>query len=307
MKDSIYKNLLVVIKQNPGRFFGLLYPYVIIIVLGIGVYYLSHLGDIAQQKIPPITSAPISVSDLTLQQPIIIPPVDVYEISIPTPELIEIGRNIYKTSCASCHGVDGAGTGPGSAGLNPAPRNFTKHDGWINGETISGIYTTLQDGIINSAMIAYDFLTPMENFGLAHYIRSDFITDPPVDDEMDLLGLDILYDLSAGMNVPGQMPTESAMQLIAEKNVQKIEKITAAVEVINSIPGNKTSQLLKSVTDDLQLALSALENSSKWRGSEELFITFLTTNVNQNGFNGKIFNLRSDEWDSLYNYLNSIL
>jgi len=305
MKNSIYKKLLVVIKQNPGRFFGLLYPYVIILSLGIGVYYLSHIGDVTQQNVPPIISSPPPVSDLTIQQPIIIPPVDVYEISIPTPDLIEIGRNIYKTSCASCHGVDGAGTGPGSAGLNPAPRNFTKHDGWINGETISGIYTTLQEGIPNSAMIAYDFLTPKENFGLTHYIRSDFITDPPVDDEMDLLGLDILYDLSAGMNVPGQMPTESAMQLIAEENVQKIEKVTA--EVVNSNPGNKTSQLLKSVTDDLQLALSALENSNKWRGSEDLFIKFLTTNVNQNGFSGKIFNLSSDEWDSLYNYLNSIL
>jgi len=307
MKDSIYKKLLVVFKQNPGRFFGLLYPYVLIIVLAVGVYYLSHMGDIAQQKIPPIISSPTPVSDLTFKQPIIIPPVDVYEISIPTPELIEIGRNIYNNSCASCHGANGTGNGPGSAGLNPAPRNFTKHDGWINGETITGIYTTLQEGIPNSAMIAYDFLTPKENFGLAHYIRSEFIADPPVDDEMDLLGLDILYDLSAGMNVPGQMPTESAMQLIAEKNEQKIEKVTAAVEVINSEPGDETSQLLKSVTDDLQLAISALENSNKWRGSEDLFINFLTINVNQNGFNGKIFNLNSDEWESLYNYLNSIL
>lgn len=307
MKDSIYKNLLVVFKQNPGRFFGLLYPYVLLIVLAVGIYYLSHMGDIAQQKIPPIISSPTPVSDLTFKQPIIIPPVDVYKISIPTPELIEIGRNIYNNSCASCHGTNGTGNGPGSAGLNPAPRNFTKHDGWINGETITGIYTTLQEGIPNSAMIAYDFLTPKENFGLAHYIRSEFISDPPVDDEMDLLGLDILYDLSAGMNVPGQMPTESAMRLIAEKNEQKIEKVTVAVEVINSRLGDETSQLLKSVTDDLQLAISALENSNKWRGSEDLFINFLTINVNQNGFNGKIFNLNSDEWESLYNYLNSIL
>ncbi len=307
MNDSNYKDKIEEMKQNPGMLFGLFYPYILVIILGVGIYYLANEANVAQQKIPPLTSQPVVIADLTLQQPKVIPPVDVNQISVPTPELIAMGSKIYKTTCAACHGDEGTGTGPGSVGLNPAPRNFTKHDGWINGETIAGIYTTLQEGTLNSSMIAYDFLTPEENFSLAHYIRSEFINDPPMDDEMDLLGLDILYDLSAGMKVAGQMPTESAMQLIVEKYAFKFDKITATLEDINSNTGSKTSQLLKSVTDDLQLALSALENSNKWRGSEDLFIKFLTANVNQNGFNGKIFILNSDEWNTLYNYLNNIL
>jgi len=307
MSDSNYKDKIEEIKQNPAMVFGLFYPYILVILLGVGIYYLANEANVAQQKIPPLTTPSVQVADLTLQQPKVIPPVDVNQISVPTPELIAIGSKIYKSTCAVCHGDEGTGIGPGSVGLNPAPRNFTNHDGWINGETITGIYTTLQEGTLNSSMIAYDFLTPEENFGLVHYIRSEFIDDPPVDDEMDLSGLDMLYDLSAGMKVAGQMPTESAMQLIIENHAQKFDKITTVVENINKNLGSKSSQLLIGVIDNLQLALSALENSDKWQGSEDMFIKFLTTNVNQNGFNGKIFNLSSDEWNTLYNYLNNIL
>jgi mono/diheme cytochrome c family protein len=307
MKHSNYKDKIEEMKQNPGLLFGMFYPYILVIILGVGLYYLANESNVAQQKIPPLTAPAVVIADLSVQQPKVIPPVDVNQISVPTPELIAAGSEIYKTTCAACHGDEGTGTGPGSVGLNPAPRNFTKHDGWINGETITGIYTSLQEGTPNSSMIAYDFLTPEEKFALVHYIRSEFIEELLMDDEIDLAGLDILYDLSAGMKVAGQMSTESAMQFIAEENLIKYDKISAVVEDINTNTESKTLQLLNSVINDLPFALSALENSNRWRESEDTFIKFLTANVNQNGFNGKIFNLSSDEWTILYNYLNNIL
>ncbi|MGB5849946.1 MAG: cytochrome c [Ignavibacteriaceae bacterium] len=307
MNYSNYKDKSDEIKQNHGMLFGLFYPYILVIILAVGIYYLANEANVAQQKVPPLTAQPVIVTDLTLQQPKVIPPVDVNQISVPTPELIAIGSNIYKTTCASCHGDEGTGTGLASVGLNPAPRNFTKHEGWKNGETISGIFTTLQEGIPNSSMIAYDFLTPEEKFALAHYVRSEFIVDATLDDETDFAGLEILYNLSAGKKVAGQMPIESAMQLIAEQHKYKFDKITTVVENINTNTHSRTAQLLKNITDDLPLALSALENSDKWRKSEDLFMNHLTTNVYQNGFNSKIFNLNSDEWNKLYNYLNNAL
>jgi mono/diheme cytochrome c family protein len=34
-------------------------------------------------------------------------------------------KQIFETRCYTCHGMTGMGDGPGSAGLNPKPRNFT--------------------------------------------------------------------------------------------------------------------------------------------------------------------------------------
>lgn len=34
-------------------------------------------------------------------------------------------RLLFKSTCSTCHGVDGRGDGPGAAALTPKPRNFT--------------------------------------------------------------------------------------------------------------------------------------------------------------------------------------
>ena len=302
LKEQIEK-----LKENPGTAFGLLYPFVLVIILVIGFYYLSNEANVAQQNIPPAVGLKKAVvEDLTIQQPKKIPPIDVYTIAEPTPELIAIGKKIFTTTCAACHGEDGAGAGPGAVGLNPAPRNFTSNEGWINGQTLSGIFTTLTDGIPNSGMIAYDFLTPKERFALAHYIRKEFISNPPKDDEFDLMGLDALYNLSEEMDIPGQIPVKSAMKLIIDENSSKVQK---AKNALNKIMKDRTARpvLLNKVTDDLNLAISALANSNKWKANKESLESFLTLNVNQNGFNGEIFNLSQSEWDLLYNYLNGLL
>lgn len=33
--------------------------------------------------------------------------------------------HVFRTICATCHGADGTGNGPGAAALNPKPRNYT--------------------------------------------------------------------------------------------------------------------------------------------------------------------------------------
>jgi mono/diheme cytochrome c family protein len=35
------------------------------------------------------------------------------------------GQQLFGMMCATCHGMDGTGNGPGAAGLNPRPRNYT--------------------------------------------------------------------------------------------------------------------------------------------------------------------------------------
>ena len=43
--------------------------------------------------------------------------------SAPSPT--EEARTTFKTICATCHGENGTGDGPGAAALNPKPRNYT--------------------------------------------------------------------------------------------------------------------------------------------------------------------------------------
>ena len=307
IRNNKFDEILEKIKSNPGTAFGFLYPYVLIVVLAIGIYYLGNIGNVAQQKVPPLISEVPEVADLMIQQPRSVPPLDVNVVSKPTSELIEKGQVLFKSTCATCHGEDGRGTGPGSIGLNPAPRNFTKNEGWINGETVSGMYTTLQEGIPNSGMIAYDFLLPEEKFALIHYIRSSFITDPPVDTKAELDALDQIYNLSSGVEVPAQIPTKFAEQIIKNENDEKIKKAISAYDYVLYNDSNYSSILLNKITSNLQLAFSALANTDDWRGNKNALITFLTNNVNQNGFNGRIFNLNENEWTSLYNLLNNIL
>src|SRR5438093_10035008 len=44
----------------------------------------------------------------------------------PDTKMIEEGKKIYFRKCVWCHGVDGAGDGPGADRLWPRPRNFTQ-------------------------------------------------------------------------------------------------------------------------------------------------------------------------------------
>src|SRR5512141_532946 len=49
-----------------------------------------------------------------------------------SPEMLAKGKALYegKGTCVNCHGQSGAGDGPVSASLNPAPRNFHQHGFW---------------------------------------------------------------------------------------------------------------------------------------------------------------------------------
>lgn len=38
---------------------------------------------------------------------------------------LELGKKIFETNCAACHGPEGKGDGAAAAALNPKPRNFT--------------------------------------------------------------------------------------------------------------------------------------------------------------------------------------
>jgi mono/diheme cytochrome c family protein len=295
------------VKENPGTIFGFLYPYVLIVIIIIGLYYVANVGNIAINKTSAFIPDTTVIADLPVVQARTVPPVDIFKMKAPAAELIQKGKELFTTNCASCHNETGAGGGPAAVGLNPAPRNFTSPDGWKNGRTISAMYTTLEEGIAGSAMISYNFLTPQERISLIHYIRQQFMQNPPLDSEDDLSALNQLYNLSAGMKIPAQIPVKTAMKIIASENIQKLNKLDEAINSINNDRTKYSAKLFQSIVNNENLALSSMINSNSWRSSEKAFTDFLIVNIGQIGFNARGTELSDTDRNILFNYFNQIL
>lgn len=289
--------------KNPGAAFGLLYPYVLVVILIIGIYYVKNLDNISRQTVPAVLTDTTIVADLTVKNAMIVPPTNIMDVKNSTPELLAEGEKLFKANCSSCHGENGAGGGPASIGLNPAPRNFTSKDNWKNGTKLFQIYTTLQEGLPPSAMAAYDYLLPEQKFALAHYIRTNFISDPDKDSDDDLQALDATYNLSAGLKLSAQIPVKSASFLVIKENQSANNKIDSTLSSIKKYQTENGFGIFSKVVKNEKLALSFLTKNSGWKQNEGTFINLIVNNVNQNGFNGFVFNLKNDEWNSLYNLM----
>ena len=289
--------------KNPGAVFGLIYPYVLVVGLILGIYYVQNINNIAREKVPPVILDTTIIKDLPIKNAVLVPPINALELKNSTPELLAEGEKLFKSNCASCHGENGTGGGPAAAGLNPAPRNFTSKDNWVNGTKLSEIYTTLQEGLPPSAMASYDYLLPEQKFALAHYIRTTFIPDPAIDSDADLKALDATYNLSAGQQIPAQIPVAKAEDLILSENKNQLNKVEEALSSLKNLQENSGYKLFKSVTSNKKIALEFLEKNTVWQTNVSNFVDLVVNNVNQNGFNGSVFNLSKDEWTQLQSFL----
>jgi mono/diheme cytochrome c family protein len=289
--------------RNPGAKFGALYIYVLVIGLAIGIYYVNNLDNITKQKVPPVLTDTTVVVDLSVKNAIDVSPVNIMDVKNSTPELLAEGEKLFKTNCVSCHGENGAGGGPASIGLNPAPRNLTSKDNWKNGTKISNIYTTLQEGLLPSAMASYDYLLPTQKFALAHYIRTNFIPNSDADSDDDLQALDATYNLSAGLELPAQIPVKSASFLVVTENQAANSKIDSALSSLKKYKIENGYSVFNKVVKNHNVAVSFLLVNKSWKQSEQNFIDLVVNNVNQNGFNGSVFNLKNEEWNSLYSLM----
>ena len=289
--------------KNPGAKFGMLYIYIIVVGLAIGIYYVNNLDSITRQKVPPVVVDTTVVGDLTVKNAINVPPINIMDVKNSTPELLAEGEKLFKANCSSCHGENGAGGGPASMGLNPAPRNFTSKDNWKNGTKLSQIYTTLQEGLLPSAMAAYDYLLPKEKFALAHYIRTNFIPGPDTDSDADLQALDGIYNLSAGLTLAAQIPIKSASFLVISENESENNKVKSALSSLEKYQSENGYDVFNRVVKNHNTAFSFLLMNKNWKQSEQNFVNLVVNNVNQNGFNGSVFNLKNEEWSSLYSLM----
>ena len=76
--NKLFQKIKEDFSSNPGAVFGLLYPYVLVIILIIGIIYLSNINQVARQSVPPIIpDSTTALRDLEVKKARTIPPVDV--------------------------------------------------------------------------------------------------------------------------------------------------------------------------------------------------------------------------------------
>jgi len=102
-----------------------------------------------------------------------------------TTDSITRGSQTYQANCLACHGTGGKGDGPGAAGLNPPPADFT--DAHARAHADSEFYGWIRDGKSGTAMPAFgDELDDDEIWDVINYIRAEFqnasATPSPVED-----------------------------------------------------------------------------------------------------------------------------
>ena len=109
----------------------------------------------------------------------------------PPAEMIEAGKRVYFTKCVWCHGVDGAGDGPGADRLWPRPRNFNQGTFKIR-HTVSGelplpdkdLLLTVTHGLPGSAMPSWEgILSEEQRRQVLAFVTTELVQDRDFRDE----------------------------------------------------------------------------------------------------------------------------
>ncbi|MEM6289658.1 MAG: cytochrome c [Myxococcota bacterium] len=92
--------------------------------------------------------------------------------------VLNAGHRTYEMRCASCHGHDGAGTGPASTGLAEAPRDFRAANFKYKSTpgdalpTDADLDVTLRKGRLEGGMPAFGGLTNDDRAAVIQYLKT---------------------------------------------------------------------------------------------------------------------------------------
>ncbi|HPN38949.1 MAG TPA: c-type cytochrome [Melioribacteraceae bacterium] len=286
--------------KNPIRLFGWIYPLLIILMLGIGIFFVKNLDNINKNKFSPLLTDSSFVKnevDISMKKGGIVPAVDIALISSPSDDFINKGKELYLANCSSCHGELGKGDGVAGLSLNPKPRNFLVTDGWTNGRTLSDLYKTLQEGIIKNGMAAYEYLPASDRLAIISFIRT-FTNFPEItNDEVALL--DVTYKLSEGTKVPNTIPISLASELIINEYSNKINEKTI-INLSNELSNNvKISENVNNIQKIQKLLFIP---DSIW--NKNVLVSIVTQDPYNFGMKSSVAFMKNSDWDLMFALLN---
>ena len=300
LEDEIqYKEVI----KSPIRLFGWVYILFIGVLLVIGIYYVKNLDSINYNESPQTLNDSLGLyQDKPLKRGGLMPSMDIKLISSPSTEMIAKGKEQYITLCATCHGESGQGDGVAGVALNPKPRNFLDSDGWTNGRKFIDLYKTLQEGILKNGMAAYEYLPPEERVGMIHYIRT--MADYPEITQQEVADLDAAYNISAGVNVPNQIPVAAAMNKISDES-EKLIGSNKIEEFLSANSNDAGAKLLASYTNAPERTITAIITNGI-PNTLEKFIESVSAQPSSLGLNPSVIQLSKSEYSDLYVFLRKI-
>jgi hypothetical protein len=289
--------------KNPIRLFGWVLPLFLVIILILGIYFVTNLNQISfnEQAVGLVDSTNIK-KEIELKKGSISSPIDLKLIKNPSLDFIANGKKIFEATCMSCHGEKGLGDGTAGAMLNPKPRNFTSTSGWTNGRNIDQMYKTLQEGIIKNGMAAYEYLPAGDRLAIISYIRT-LTQFPSVTDEQ-IESLDQTYQLSKGKIQPNQIPVSTAEDKLIEENSTLNEQLLRFESKINQSQGNAGADILKKNSIDYTKVFTSFSHLGADKNLDKYISVVISDPVNS-GFDPTVVQLTKEEWKILYDYLKS--
>lgn len=286
--------------KTPLRLFGWIFPYYAVLFLILGIYFVKHMDYSSFNSVPAIYTDSLKITaDVEVKKGGVSASVDLSQITDPTQDFITKGKQLFTTTCSSCHGTDGKGDGPAAAALNPKPRNFHQTDGWTNGRKFTNIFNTIKNGVPNSGMASFDYLPTADRIAIIQYIRT-FADFPEVTKE-EADNLDQTYGLSKGEVTPNTITLEMAADKIAEESIENID----IKSVISKLESENTPgvELLNQYALNKEQIVTIFNRDFAKNKDVNLFINQVIVSPKANGFKPDIVSLSKDKLTQLYNVL----
>ena len=290
--------------KTPLRLFGWVFPYFFLLLLALGIFFGHRIIKISFNEMP------VSIPDTTnMKHEIaekkggISPAVDLASLKNPTQEMVANGKKLYDANCQSCHGADGKGDGPAGGALNPKPRNYHDTEGWTNGRNFDEMYKTLQEGVPNTGMTAFEYMPPSDRIDIIFYIRT--FADFPKVTEKQIDNLDATYNLSKGVETPNNIPVAKAEQKLENENVAQLIKIANAKNKLQYSDESPGLLLLRQNSKNIDKVIKSFISESN--DSFEQFVTKVSNSPIIQGYNASVLQLNKEQWKTLFDYLKSVV